>query len=381
MKTNPICVLMVEDVEDDALLMAMELRRGGYDVTFERVDTAEGLREALGRKAWDVILSDFTMPGFSGTAALELAKEQGSDAPFIYVSGTIGEEAAVQAMKAGAQDYVMKTNLARLSPAVGRELREAQTRRENRRAETAMRESEHKYRQLFEALGDAAFVIEEESGRIIDANIRVETLLGWPHVEILGSNQMRLFAGRDAPAGWESLRAAADSGRSDGCELEVLHRDGHRVPVHVTASRLELYGRHLLLILLRDVSERNRLEERLRQLSRAVEQSPVSVTITDPDGNIIYVNPRFTVLTGYSFDEVRGKNPRILKSGETPPEAYARLWKTITSGKEWRGRFHNRKKNGELFWETALITPITNDAGKITHFLAVEMDLPGQDVR
>ncbi len=373
MKTNPICVLMVEDVEDDALLMAMELRRGGYDVTFERVDTAESLREALEQKSWDVILSDFTMPGFSGTAALELAKEQGSDAPFIYVSGTIGEEAAVRAMKAGAQDYVMKTNLARLAPAVERELREARTRRENRRAETAMRESEHKYRQLFEALGDAAFVIEEESGRIIDANIRTETLLGWPHGKILGSKQTQFFA----QEGWEALRTAAGAGHPEGCELEVLHSDGHRVPVHVSASRLELYGRHLLLILLRDVSERNRMEGQLRQLSRAVEQSPVSVTITDPDGNILYVNPRFTALTGYALDEVIGKNPRILKSGETSPEEYARLWKTITSGKEWRGRFHNRKKNGDLFWETALITPITNEEGKITNFLAVEMDLPG----
>lgn len=376
----PLSVLMAEDNEEDALLVLHELRKNGYDVTHECVETPEDFRNALARGTWDMILSDYSFPKFSGREALEIFRESGLDVPFLFVSGTMGEEAAVAAMKAGAHDYLMKGNLARLGPAVERELGEAEKRRAGRRAETAMRESEHKYRQLFEALGDAAFVIDEESGRIIDANIRVETLLGWPHTEILGSNQTRLFAREDASANGKALCAAATE-CSVGCEMEVLHRDGHRVPVHVSVSRLELYGRHLLLLLLRDVSDRNRMEERLRQLSRAVEQSPVSVTITDPEGNIVYVNPRFTALTGYSPDEVLGKNPRILKSGDTPPEAYARLWKTITSGKEWRGKFHNRKKNGDLFWETALITPITNEAGKITHFLAVEMDLPGQDVR
>jgi PAS domain-containing protein len=131
---------------------------------------------------------------------LELARESGTDAPFIYVSGTIGEDIAIEAMKSGAQDYVMKTNLARLAPAVERELHEAQTRRESRLAETAMRESEHKYRHLFEALSDAVFVIVEESGRIIDTNVRAEILLGRTRTEILGSNQSRLCAAK-WPAG------------------------------------------------------------------------------------------------------------------------------------------------------------------------------------
>lgn len=370
----PLQALIADDSEEDARLLLHELQKGGYDATIERVETPEGFREALLRGPWDIILCDYTFPRFSGNEALRIFRESGLDVPFIFVSGTIGEEAAVEAMKAGAHDYVIKHRLARLCPAVERELREAADRRAGREAEEAMRASENKYRHLFEALSDAAFVIEEESGRIIDTNARAEILLGRTRAEILGSNQTELFASQTGHAGFESLRAAADE-HPGGCDLEVLRHDGCIVPVHASASRLKLYGRRLLLTLLRDVSERNRMDEQLRQLSRAVEQCPVSIAITNTDGKITYVNPRFTSLTGYTFAEAVGKNPRILKSGETPPEVYRQLWESITSGKEWRGRFHNRKKNGDLFWESALISPVVNKAGKITHYLAVEVDI------
>ena len=115
--------------------------------------------------------------------------------------------------------------------------------------------------------------------------------------------------------------------------------------------------------------------EDVHKLSRAVEQSPSSIVITDTRGTIEYVNPKFTEVTGYRTDEVIGKNPRILKSGETPTKEYKRLWDTITSGGEWRGEFHNKKKNGELFWEFASISPIRNGKGVITHYLAVKEDI------
>ncbi len=376
MKKN-IRILIVEDVAEDAELLIAELEQGGYTVTFERVDRAAAMRNALQQKTWDLILCDFTMPYFSGAAALQLAREAGADVPFIYVSGTIGEDAAIEAVKSGAQDYIMKNNLARLMPAVKRELQDAETRRESRQADTAMRESEHKYRHLFEALSDAVFLIDEESGRIIDTNRRAEMLLGRTRAEILGSNLATLFAPQNEHPGSDALRAAV-SGKPGGCELEVLQPDGRTVPVHASASRVELYGHALLLILLHDVTERKRRDGQLRQLSQAVEQSPASIVITDPAGIITYVNSKFTAVTGYTYSEAIGKNPRLLKSGETPPEAYQKLWQTITAGQEWRGEFHNRKKNGELFWESASISPITNEAGQITHFLAVKEDITGK---
>jgi PAS domain S-box-containing protein len=118
-----------------------------------------------------------------------------------------------------------------------------------------------------------------------------------------------------------------------------------------------------------------RFTDQTRQLSRAIEQSPVSVVITDPEGNITYVNPTFTEFTGYTLKEVAGKNPRLLKSGETPPEEYKRLWQTICAGKEWHGTFHNRKKNGELYWELTSIAPIFNEHGKTTNFLSFKQDI------
>lgn len=115
--------------------------------------------------------------------------------------------------------------------------------------------------------------------------------------------------------------------------------------------------------------------DRLRQLSRAVEQSPVSIMITDPQAHIEYVNPKFSELTGYSLDEIRGRTPRLLQSGDTARTDYLTLWETINGGNEWRGTFHNRKKNGELYWEAASISPITDEQGNVTHFLAIKEDV------
>jgi len=128
----------------------------------------------------------------------------------------------------------------------------------------------------------------------------------------------------------------------------------------------------------RDITERKRSEDKLRQLSMAVEQSPAVVVITDPTGKINYVNRKFTECTGYSPSEVLGKNPRILNSGYSSPETYKALWQTITQGCEWRGEFRNRKKNGELYWEAATITPILDSAGAITNFLALKEDITSQ---
>ena len=124
----------------------------------------------------------------------------------------------------------------------------------------------------------------------------------------------------------------------------------------------------------RDITQRKKTEDTLRQLSAAVEQSPASIVITDPLGNITYVNRKFSECTGYSFAEAMGKNPRILKSGNSASETYKALWETILKGKEWRGEFQNKKKNGEFFWESAAISPIVDQAGNIIHILAVKED-------
>ena len=124
-----------------------------------------------------------------------------------------------------------------------------------------------------------------------------------------------------------------------------------------------------------DISLRKKAEERLRKLTRAVEQSPESIVITDLDGNIEYVNPTFERNTGYTLKEVMGKNPRILQSGSTPKETYTELWKAILAGKTWYGELQNKKKNGDLYWESAVISGVTDEHGKVTGFLAVKQDV------
>jgi hypothetical protein len=132
-------ILIVEDSEDDVLLLRREIRKGGYDAVIERVETPESMKMALEKGKWDVIISDYILPKFSGLAALGILKGTGLDLPFIIVSGKIGEDIPVDAMKAGAHDYIMKGNLKRLVPAVERELREAEIRRERRNALEAVK--------------------------------------------------------------------------------------------------------------------------------------------------------------------------------------------------------------------------------------------------
>lgn len=137
----PLCLLLIEDSEDDAVLLLRELRRGDYELTFERVDTPAAMKAVLDKKTWDLVICDYSMPQFSAPAALKLLKESELDLPFIIVSGTIGEDTAVDAMKAGAHDYIIKGNLARLVPATQRELREAEVRLARRRAEAQLKAS------------------------------------------------------------------------------------------------------------------------------------------------------------------------------------------------------------------------------------------------
>ena len=165
---TPLRVLMIEDSEDDAALLVRELRRGDYDVQFQRVDLSDTLKSALEMDKWDLIISDYSMPHFSGTDALRLLRARGSDVPFILVSGTIGEETAVDALKDGAHDYVMKTNLKRLLPSVQRALRETEDRRKNKQMEQQLQQL-----QKFEAIGKLAGGIAHDFNNVIGA------VLGW----------------------------------------------------------------------------------------------------------------------------------------------------------------------------------------------------------
>jgi PAS domain S-box-containing protein len=366
-------VLIVEDSEDDARLMFRELERGGFDPQSERVTTAGALRDALARQPWDVVLADYTLPDFNALQALRILQQSGLDIPFIVVSGSIGEDIAVAMMKRGAHDYLLKQNLARLVPAVERALADTETRRAARRVEDELRASEARFRVFVDHASDA-FFLHDERGVILDVNQIACENLGYSREELIGMLP-RQFDPDVNQAFSERILARLAAGGVVTFESHHRRKDGTVFPVEIRSRQFWQNGKLYSVSLARDITERKRSEEKLQELSSAVEQSPVSVIITNPEGRIEYVNPKFCEVTGYTVAEALGQNPRILKSGKMPPETYRQLWDALAAGKEWRGEFLNCKKNGEMYWESASISPIVNEAGVTTHYLAVKEDI------
>ncbi len=538
----PLRVLIVEASEDDALLLLRELQDAGYDPTFERVDTATAMSAALAGQTWDVIIADYTIPDFNGLAALALVQERGLDLPFIMVSGVVGEETVVEAMKAGAHDYVMKGNLVRLVPAIERELREAEERRERKRAEQALRESEERFRRLSEATFEG--IVIHDTNKILKANETFATMFGYELAETIGMSPLVTIA----PESRDVVLKNIFSGYEKPYEVVGLRKDGSTFPVEINGKNFFYQERMHRVAAIRDITDQKRLQKKihshnrelsllnqliatsaavpsvepqevlettcrelalafntaqaaaallnedkttatimaeyvaegqpttlndvipiednpmaqyllthkaplavsdaqndprlapvqdllrqrgtvsllllplvikrevvgslslgtteprhfsadevslawdvadqvagalartqlgkeLRQLSTAIEQAAESVVITDSEGTILYINPAFERLTGYSRAEAIGQNPRILKSGKQDDAFYQELWTNISAGEVWQGRFVNKKKDGTLYTEEATISPVRNERGTVVNYVAVKRDV------
>lgn len=286
---KPIRVLIVDDSEDDGLLLLRNLKNGGFNPSYEQMDTAEAMSKALDNQTWDVILCDNSMPNFDASSALELYKDKGLDLPFIIVSGTIADETAVAAMKAGAHDYIMKGNLARLSSAVDRELREAKNRQERRITEIQLRKSEEKYRVLFEDSRDAIYLNNQE-GELIDCNMSTLELFGYSREEMLGINTKAVFVNpdeyrrlQDEIVQKESVREfKAKLRKKDGTEMDCLITSTVRQAKD--KSKLGYQG------IIRDISElvssRKQIDKTLNDLRKAlggtIEAMALTVETRDP---------------------------------------------------------------------------------------------------
>jgi PAS domain S-box-containing protein len=236
-----IRVLIIEDNEDDTLLEIDELKRGGFNIDFERIETPEAMMEAMASKPWDCIISDFSMPRFSGLDALTTYKESGKDIPFILISGTIGEEIAVQAMKAGAHDYIMKNNLTRLVPALERELREAEFRRQKRNAEEAARYERVLLRTLINHLPDPVY-IKDDKGRKILANKADLDFLGYStEAEVRGKTDQETLLNESGRNSYEDDLEILQT----GCpvinrEEEVMDTEGK--PHWLLTTKIPIYN-------------------------------------------------------------------------------------------------------------------------------------------
>src|SRR6185369_8514620 len=231
-------VLIAEDSEDDALLLLRELRRSGYEIDYERVDTAPAMKIALDSHDWDIVISDYAMPQFSAPQALAVVNERDLDLPFLIVSGTIGEENAVAALLAGARDFIAKDNMARLIPAIERALREAEIRRLKKSSEIALQESETRYRLLFDSNPLPLWVYDLETLSFLTVNDAAVRHYGYSRDEFLGMTIKAIRPAEDVAALLEDITAP----RTINSEIRTwrhLKKDGTLIDVEITAHDLQ----------------------------------------------------------------------------------------------------------------------------------------------
>jgi two-component system cell cycle sensor histidine kinase/response regulator CckA len=347
---NELRVLLVEDSETDAKLIAHELRRAGYLLEMERVQQADEMRAALDRAPWNVVISDWFMPRFSALAALALLKEVAPDIPFILVSGTIGEETAAEAMRAGARDFLVKGRLARLGTAVERELRQ-------RRSRQAQRQSEAARTGILQAALDAIIGLDD-GGYVIEFNEAAVKMFDYSRDEALGkrlADLLKLPAVHEAHLAWmESYRGAA-AGPVLGSRIETsaLRRDGAEFPVEVAISRLPSEGRPTFIAFVRDISERRRAEDALRaseeQVRLLLESTGEGIYGIDVKGNCTFANAACLRMLGYrEVGDLLGKDVHELThhtraDGTALPVGDCRIYRTGLQGE-------GAHVDDEIFW-------------------------------
>lgn len=240
-----------------------------------------------------------------------------------------------------------------------------------------LQESIDKFKAIFENSSISMAIVEPDT-TISMANTGFFKVTGFSEEEIIGTSWTRVIPPDDLERllDYNRRRLQNPADAPENYEFTFYRKNGEIRHGLVSVAMINSIRKIIISVI--DITERIKAEAELRKMSQAVQQSPANIIITNIEGAIEYVNPKCTETTGYSCEELIGENPRILKSGETSESDYGLLWKTITSGREWRGIFHNKKKSGELYWEAATIAPITDKNGVITHFLAVKEDITEQ---
>ena len=408
-------ILVIEDSMADFLLLERHLNQHELTAQYRHVSTRNGLEDAL-KQPWDLVLSDYSVPGMDFLESFKLIKNLQPDLPVILVSGSVGDEQAVDLLRLGVVDFVLKDNLLRLIPAIRRAVDEAQERLELRRAETALLESQKQaLREQREARIAALNLMEDANA----ARLRAERI----NASLRESEQRYLMAQEGAHIGiwewdierdhlywspeycrlygvaedfvpsnadWRARVLAEDlalidaqwqthvnEGKTFDVEFRIRREDGQIRWMFSKGSAIRNeHGEVLRLSGINiDISERKQAEEQLSTLAQAVEQSPESVIITNLEGEIQYTNAAFSRNSGYSAEEVLGKKTSLLKSGKSSPENYRALWKALRQGLPWKGEFVNRRKDGSEYIDFAHIIPIRRKDQTVTHYVAIQEDI------
>lgn len=247
---------------------------------------------------------------------------------------------------------------------------------ERKQAEDKLLQSESRYKTIFEENNSIMLLLDPDTGLIKDANPAACAFYGWTKDEICCMKISDINT-----LSFDEIKTELQKAK----ELKRRHfifkhriKSGEVRDVEVYSGPLQFDNSQYLFSIIQDITGRRKAYDQIRQLSQAVKQSPVSIVITDLSGNIEYANPQACKTSGYSLEELIGNNPRVLKSGETSSEEYAGMWQAIAAGRHWRGVFHNKRRNGELYWESSQISPIFDEKGDVVNYLAVKEDITEQ---
>jgi len=370
-------ILLVEHSDNDARRIMEAIRRGGLAAIFHRTTSAAELPAMLEQVASDLVITAFSLEQASALEVIDLVRHSGQDLPIIVVSEAVGEDMAVTVMHAGAHDFITKENLTRLVPAIERELEELAIHRERQAAITALRESEKRFRQLAENIGEVFWLLDPLENRLIYLSPAFEEV--W---ERSGDNYMEMperLLDTIYPEDYHRVQKRLANGGWAGFteEYRIVLPDGGVRWINTRSFPIldeqgEVYRVAGLSI---DVSHSKQLEDEKEMMSRALEQSADAVIITDEKGMIVYVNPAFEDITGYNKEEMLGKYPSILKSGLQDEGFYAQMWQCISNGLSFTDVFINRRKDGELYFEAKTITPVFSSNGGVTHYVSTGKDI------
>jgi len=364
-------ILVVEDNTTDYELMVRELRKSELDVATRRVATKQDFLSELAAFSPHLVCTDFRLPGFTGLDIVRLAKVHAPLLPVIVVTGTLPEEDAADSIKAGATDYVVKERLFRLLPAVRGALDRRREGEELQDARRRFERSESRALALLNAARDGVALLDRE-GTVLETNqpcadnvqSEVGTLVGdclWDHM------------GRAQAAFYRDLVGRV-FGSGEPTRTETCH-NGTWQDVTVHPVRSAAGGVDRVAVFLRDITEHKRNQAELERLGTAVAQADEAFVITDAKGAILYVNPAFETISGYTRAEAVGKSSGIVKSGTHDDSFYDGLWRVIKRGKTWKGRLTNRRKSGETYQVDATISPVTDSTGQIVNYVAVKRDV------
>ena len=315
-KPQLLRVLMVEDSESDELLIIHELKKGGYEPEYERVETAAEMKKALKEKQWDIILCDYKMPEFNAPSAIDLLKGSNIDIPLIIVSGAIGEETAVQCMRSGAHDYIMKANLSRLCPAITRELEEAEVRIQRNRAESqreaaleALRHSEERYRSILDNIQEGYFEVDL-AGNFTFFNDSLCRILGYSEKELFGMNNRHYTDKETAKIVFQVFSKVYNTGEpAEGFDWPIIRKDGAKRYVEASVSLQKDSSDKLTGFrgIVRDVTERKKAEKELQESEERfrllADNSTDVIWEMTLEGKFTYISPSITNLSGYTPQE------------------------------------------------------------------------------